>query len=159
MIAGSGQFPILFSKKAQSKGYWICAAALLKEADPLIERYVDSLQWIHLGQVQKIISHFRTCRVDRAVMLGAVDKTKMFSDARPDEKAIAILSGMIHTHDDALLRAFADALKDEGIEIMPSTLLLPDLLAPKGCWTQRKPTADEDADIRIGYKVAKTIGS
>jgi UDP-2,3-diacylglucosamine hydrolase len=159
MIAGSGQFPILFSQKAQLNGYLVYAAAIVKEANPLIESHVESLQWVHLGQVQKIVSHFRACRIDKAVMLGAVDKTRMFADARPDAKAIAILAGMKHTHDDALLRAFADAFKEEGIEIVPSTLFLPELLAPKGCWTKRKPTADENADIRIGYTVAKAIGS
>jgi UDP-2,3-diacylglucosamine hydrolase len=158
MIAGSGQFPILFSKKAKSRGYSVHTVGIAGEADPRIERYVESFQFVEIGQVQRMITCFRKCRVDRAVMLGAVDKTRMFTDVRPDAKAIAMLSAMKHTHDDALLRAFAEALREEGIEIMPSTLFLPELLAPKGSWTKRKPTPDENADIRLGYDVAKAIG-
>jgi DUF1009 family protein len=35
---------------------------------------------------------------------------------------------------------------------------LPDLLARKGCWTERKPTRSEKTDIELGWKLAKEIG-
>jgi UDP-2,3-diacylglucosamine hydrolase len=159
MIAGNGRFPILFSRKARSKGIVVHAVGIVGEVDPEIEHDVASFQWVELGQVQRLINRLKTVGVDRAVMLGGVDKTRMFTDVKPDAKAIAIVSAMRHTHDDALLRAFADALLEEGIEVVASTLFLPELLASHGCWTKRVPTADEKADIRLGYTIAKAIGS
>ncbi len=64
-----------------------------------------------------------------------------------------------NTHDDRVLRAFAEILEKEGITICPSTFLLPELLAENGCWTRRKPTQQEKSDIRMGWKMAKAIGS
>jgi len=132
--------------------------AYLNETDPHLEDDVDAIEWIHLGQVKRLIKFFHKNNINEAVMMGAITKTKMFSNVKPDTKAISLIAGLKHTHDDGLLRAFARLLEKEGIQIRPSTFLLPDLLAPKGCWTKRKPTRSEKTDIEIGWKVAKEIG-
>jgi DUF1009 family protein len=158
LIAGSGQFPVLFSKAALKAGYAICTAAYVNEADPQLTRFSQKIEWLHLGQVKRLIKFFRQNGVDRAVMLGAVRKTRLFSDVKPDLKAISIIAGMRHTHDDAVMRAFADSLEKEGIRIEPSTFLLPELLAAKGVWTDRKPSRSEKKDIALGFSIAREIG-
>jgi len=158
LIAGSGQFPLIFSRKARQSGYEVVAAAFLKETDPALEADATVIEWMHLGQLRRLIDFFKRNAVSQAVMLGAIQKTRIFTDVRPDAKAIAIIAGMRHTHDDALLRAFAGALEKEGISILPSTFLLPELLAPKGCWTRKKPRRPEKKDIAIGWRVAKELG-
>jgi UDP-2,3-diacylglucosamine hydrolase len=158
LIAGSGQFPLIFSQKAVQNGYSVYAVGLMGEADPSISSLVTSMEWVNLGQIRKLVNFFKKNGVSHAVMLGAVNKTQMFTNVEPDMLAIAVFSAMDNTQDDALLRAFANVIWKEGIDILPSTQLLPDLLAEKGCWTRRKPTADELADIRFGYAVSKKIG-
>ena len=155
LIAGSGQFPILFSKSAVKRGLSIYTAAYVNEADPDLSQFSQKIEWLHLGQVKRLIRFFKQNQVSRAVMLGAVRKTRLFTDVKPDMKAIAIIAGMRHTHDDAIMRAFADSLEKEGIKIEPSTLLVPELLAPKGIWTQRKPSRAEKNDINIGFRIAR----
>jgi UDP-2,3-diacylglucosamine hydrolase len=158
LIAGSGQFPILFSKSAIKRGLSIYTAAYVNEADPELAQFSQKIEWLHLGQVKRLIRFFKQNQVSRAVMLGAVRKTRLFTDVKPDMKAIAIIAGMRHTHDDAIMRAFADSLEKEGIKIEPSTLLVPELLAPNGIWTQRKPSRAEKNDISIGFRIAREIG-
>ena len=158
LIAGSGQFPLIFSKAARLKGFSVHAAALLNEADPGLADHVETIEWINLGQVKRIIRFFKKHHITEATMMGAIRKTRMFSDVKPDMKAISIVAGTRHTHDDGLLRAFASAFEDEGIRIRSSTFLLPDLLAPEGCWTKRTPTRSEKADIELGWHLAKEIG-
>jgi DUF1009 family protein len=116
------------------------------------------IQWLHLGQVKRLIRFFKQNRIHRAVMLGGVRKTKLFTDVKPDMKAIAIIAGMRNTHDDAIMRAFADSLEKEGIKIEPSTFLLPELLATKGIWSKRKPSRSEKKDIALGFSIAREIG-
>lgn len=158
VIAGSGQFPLIFSKKAKAKGFSVYAAAYVKEADPSLQNDVEAIEWLHLGQLRRLIKFFKKHDVRQAVMMGAIRKTRMFTDVKPDTKAIALIARMRSTHDDGILRAFADALEKEGITIHPSTFLLPELLAKEGCWTKRKPSRSEKADIETGWRIAKEIG-
>ena len=158
LIAGSGQFPIIFSKAAKSKGFAVYAAAYLNETDPVLKEHVEAIEWMHIGQLKRLIMFFKKNNISKAVMMGAIKKTKMFSDVRPDMKAITLIAKMRHTHDNGILSAFAEVLEKEGIKIQASTFLLPDLLAQEGCWTKRKPTRSEKADIRLGWNLAKEIG-
>jgi DUF1009 family protein len=158
IIAGSGQFPILFSKAAREKGLGVYAAAFINEADPKIEEFVNAIEWMHVGQLGRLIRFFKQNGVVGAVMIGAIKKTRMFSDIKPDAKAILMLAKMKHTHDDNVLRRFARLLEDEGIHIKASTFLLPEILAPEGCWTQKKPKRGQREDIELGWRLAKELG-
>ncbi len=44
LIAGSGQFPIIFSRKARSEGFKVFAVAHHKETDPALEADVDGIK-------------------------------------------------------------------------------------------------------------------
>ncbi|MBU8848620.1 MAG: UDP-2,3-diacylglucosamine diphosphatase LpxI [Desulfobacterales bacterium] len=158
LIAGGGQFPILFSKKAVKKGYKVFAVGFNSETDKLLGDYVEDLKWIYLGQVTKLIKYFKQHHITQAVMLGSIKKTNIFKDIRPDFKALSFIAKTARTHDDSVLTSFADLLLKEGIKILPSTFLLPELISPKGCWTKRKPDKAEKKDIFQGWKIAKEIG-
>ncbi len=158
LIAGNGQFPLLFSKRAQAKGFCLYVAAYVNEADTRLADYAEAIEWLHLGQIKRLIKFFRRNKVEDALMIGGIRKTRMFSDVRPDTKAIRLIAGMKNTHDDGVLRAFAGALEKEGIRIRESTFLMPELLAEKGCWTRRRPSRSENADIEMGWELAKQIG-
>ena len=158
LIAGNGQFPLFFSKAARARGFCVYAAAYRKETDPGLEKWVDAIEWIYLGQVKKLIRFFKSHEVRDVAMVGGITKTRMFSDVRPDLKALSLVRKAKNTHDDGILRAFASLLESEGIRVQPSTFLLPELLAPPGCWTRRRPSPDEIQDIQVGWHLAKEIG-
>lgn len=158
IIAGGGQFPALFATAAKAAGYMVVAAAHRSETPADLAAHVDAIEWVHLGQLKKIIRFFKHHDVTQAVMMGSITKTRMFTDVRPDIKAIALLAGMRHTLDDGILRAVAGAIEKEGIAIKASTFLMPELLAPEGCWTRRRPGASEIADMAVGWRIAKEIG-
>jgi DUF1009 family protein len=158
LIAGGGQFPLLFTRAAKMQGLTVHAAAYHKEADPALERFADTLEWFYLGQLKRLIKYFHQNDVSQAVMMGTVRKTSMFTDVKPDMKAIALVAGMRTTHDDAILKKFAGFLEKEGIRILPSTVLLPELLATAGVWTRRKPSRAEKQDFHLGWTIARHIG-
>jgi DUF1009 family protein len=159
LIAGSGLFPVIFSKKAASRGFSVCAVGFFDNTSPDLSEYVESLEIIHIGQIKRLIKFFKRHQVTEAVMIGAIKKPGAIRDIRPDMKAIALIANMRHdTHDDRVLRAFAGMLEEEGIQIRPSTFLLPELLAQPGCWTRRKPTKAEQSDMTLGWRMAKEVG-
>ena len=158
LIAGGGQFPILFARAARKNGVKVVAVALKGEADVLLESEVDVCSWVSLGKLGRMIETFQTAQVSEVAMAGAVAKTKLFSKIRPDWKAVRLLARMLHKKDDALLRAFTEELEEHGIKVRPSTLFLPELLALPGILTRRKPNARERRDIEFGWTMAKEIG-
>ncbi len=159
MIAGGGQFPILFARAAQERGMRVVAAAHAGQSSEKLEELVDSLCWIKLGQLGKIINHFKKESVRQTVMLGSIKKTNIFRDVRPDLKGLSLWNKVDARQDDALLRAVAGELEKEGITIVASTDFLPDLLFPKGVLTRRKPTGRQREDIKFGWHVARQIGA
>ncbi len=159
LIAGSGQFPLLFARAARRMGWTIHAAAYHNETDPELNALVDTMEWFHLGQLKRLLNYFQRQAVSQAVMMGAIRKTKMFTDIKPDMKAIALMAGLRTTHDDTVLTKVAAFFEKEGIRIQPSTMLLPDLLATPGIWTRRKPTRSEKRDMALGWQIAKHIGN
>jgi hypothetical protein len=159
LIAGSGPFPVVFSKKAAQKGFRVFAVGYHGETDPSLSESVELLEIIHIGQIKRLIRFFKSHLISEAVMIGAIKKPSSIRYIRPDLKAVSLLASMRHdTHDDRILRAFAKILEEEGIRIQPSTFLIPELLAQAGCWTKRKPAKEELPDIDLGWQMAKEIG-
>jgi DUF1009 family protein len=159
LIAGSGPFPVIFSKKAAQKGLRVYAVGYHGETDPALLDSVELLEIIHIGQIKRLIRFFKINRISEAVMIGAIQKPNSIRELRPDLKAVSLLASMLHdTHDDRLLRGFAKILEEEGIQIRPSTFLIPEFLAQEGCWTKRKPDKEDQPDIELGWQMAKEIG-
>ncbi len=158
LIAGGGQFPRLFAQKAAKAGYKVIAAGFRSETAPDLAEDVHEFKWLYLGQVGKLIKHFKSHGVTEAVMLGSINKANIFKDIRPDLKALSFIARTAWTHDDSILTSFADLMEKEGISMRSSTFLLPELISPQGCWTKRKPDKADKKDIAQGWQLAKAIG-
>lgn len=158
LIAGYGKFPFVFSEAVRKKGFRIIAVGIKGEADKNLEKYVDKLYLIGIGQLGKIIEVFQKEGINEAVMAGAITKKVLFSDISMDDRVKNILSSLSDKNDDSLLVAVANELEKEGIKIKDSTSLVPMITVEKGTLTRREPTAEEWRDIRFGMKMAKKIG-
>ncbi len=158
LIAGGGQFPLMVADAARIRGIRVVAVAHVGETEPSLSDRVDKITWIKLGQLGKLIKAFRNNGVNKALMAGKINKRRMFEDIRPDLKGLSVMSKLAVFHDDDILGTLAEEILKEGIEIVSSTTHLPELLAPPGCFTKRKPTKAENEDIEFGWKVAKDLG-
>ncbi len=158
LIAGNGRFPLLFARAAREIGHAVVAVALEGETDPELERWVDHLSWVRLGELNRLIDSFKQRGVTTAVMAGGVRKARMFGDARPDLRAMKLLAKLALKRDDSMLRAIADELGSEGIEVVASTAFLAELTTPRGVLTRRRPTPEEEQDVERGWGIAKEIG-
>ena len=158
LIAGNGRFPIIFADNVKQLGYWVSAIAHVGETLPELESHVDKIHWLKVGQFTKVLRAFQQDNIHQAVMLGGVKKTHVFTTLRPDLRALSILSRVKHWKDDAILRAIAGELEQEGITIRESTFGLQGILADAGVLSLRAPTKKEEEDLRYGWKILETIG-
>jgi len=158
IIAGGGQFPLLFARAVRRHGLKVYAAAHQGETDQTLADQVDALQWVRLGQLGKIIDFFKKEGVTKTVFIGSITKTNIFRDVRPDLKGLGLWNKIDIKQDDSILRAIADRLAKDGIEVVASTSYVPELLFPQGILTRKKLTKEQKNDIVFGWKIARAMG-
>ena len=165
LIAGNGRFPFLVLDAARGAGHEVTVVALKDEtfpelADLAARAPAASFHWISLGQLGTLITLFQDAGVTQAVMAGQVKHTKLFSVmASADATLLGVLMRLKSRNTDGLIGGIADALRDQGIELLNSTAFLAPLLAREGVLTRRRPTDEEQADLAFGYRVADAIAA
>ena len=158
LIAGGGQFPLLFAKAAAARGRRVAAVCHQNETATELAERVDAASWVKLGQLGKIIKFFRSQGVQETVFCGTITKTRIFKDVLPDLKGLTLWNKIDTRLDDAILRAVAAVLEEEGIRVLASTCYLEHLFFPKGILTRKQPTSKQWEDIRFGWDIARQVG-
>jgi len=158
LIAGNGQFPILFARSARRSGAKVVAIAHHGETDPALQAEVDELVWVYIGQLGHSADLLRERGVSEAAMVGGIGKLKAFRNARPDLRTLKMAAKLRHFNDDNLLKGIAELFEKEGVRIIPSTEFLQEVLAPSGPMTRERPSEEEESDVRLGREVAEAIG-
>jgi hypothetical protein len=161
LIAGNGTFPLLFAREARARGVEVVAVAHRGETLAEIDDALDSVTWIRVGQVGRMVRALKKAGVTRAVMCGGIDKATRLSDLRPDWRGVRLLGRVRRSGasgDDAILRGLADELSAAGIEVVPSTTFLERIVISLGLIAG--PAVDDRArsDIALGWRVLAAIG-
>lgn len=159
IIAGSGQFPLLFIEAAQKAGRKTILIAHRNETSEDVAAAADEVCWVRLGQLGKVIKYFHSRGVGETVFVGAITKTRIFRDILPDFKGMTLWNKIDAKQDDAILRAVAGVLEDEGIKVLESTCYLKHLFFPCGILTKKKPDKTQLLDIAFGWENARAIGA
>lgn len=158
LIAGNGSFPLLLLDAACAQGTQVVVAAIKEETSPQIEnRGAESVHWLSLGELGKLIETFKKAGVSTAVMAGQVKHKQIFSSIRPDWRLAKVLFSLGTRNTDSLIGAVAKVLEDEGIHLISSTSYLEPLLARPGILTRRAPTEAEQKNIDYGRQVARHL--
>jgi len=158
LIAGNGRFPFLVIEGAKRAGASLAVAAIHEETAPEIEHLADTLSWVGIGQLGKMIRFFKDEGVERAIMAGQVKHVQIFSRAVPDARMLKLLIKLPRRNTDSLISAIADELATEGIELIDSTYFLKDSVPEPGILTRRGPDSRERQDIEYGLEIAREMG-
>ena len=91
IIAGNGVYPRLLADAARKAGVKkIIAAAFTDETDPVLVQHVDLIEWMRVGQLNRLLKFFNERKVHHAIMAGQIAPKNLF-DLRPDWKALVFL--------------------------------------------------------------------
>ena len=157
LIAGNGKFPFMVLEGARQAGVQMAVAAIREETDPAIESLADSVRWVGIGQLGRMIRFFKDEGVEKAIMAGQVKHVQIFSRAVPDARMLKVLLKLPRRNTDSLSGAIATELQGEGIELVDSTYFLQDYLPKAGVLTRRQPDKHEQEDIQYGLEIAREI--
>lgn len=157
IIAGNGVYPRELAQAARNAGVKkIVAAAFTDETDRSIEKLADTVEWLRVGQLGKLLKFFRENGVHQAIMAGQIAPKNLF-DLRPDVKALVVLAKLKQRNAESIFTAIADELKKENVDLLPATRFLDDQLANKGLIAGPKLSRVEEEDVNLGWNVAKQI--
>jgi UDP-2,3-diacylglucosamine hydrolase len=168
LVAGWGHYPLEVARRLKSAGKRVCCVALAGHVSDDLKQWCDSYQVFGLGRMGAQTNFFRRHGVRRATMAGKVFKTKLlerfsFIRHRPDWLFLKyfykqFVTGTENRNDDTMLLTVTRLYKDRGIEFVPATDFVPELLIQEGVHTRRIPTAAQRQDIRFGWELAKAMG-
>lgn len=146
------------AENLRKQGASVVIAGFHGHTSPSLAEHADAFTLLKLGKLGKLASFLKKHNVGLVCMAGAISKPKALN-IRPDWQAVKLLLTLKHKGDDMLLRALAAFMEERGMRVVQAADLAPQLRGPTGVLTQRQPTAEEWADLRLGWKVAKTTGA
>jgi UDP-2,3-diacylglucosamine hydrolase len=157
IIAGNGVYPRELALAARRAGVKrIVATAFTNETDSTLSEHVDTIEWLRIGQLGRLLKFFRDAGVHHAVMAGQIAPKNLF-DLHPDWKALLLLARLKQRNAESIFGAIARELENVGVELLPATTFLEGALAPRGLIAGPKLTRREEADVDFGWNIAKEI--
>jgi UDP-2,3-diacylglucosamine hydrolase len=155
LIAGNGLYPETFAAAARRAGVTrLVAAAFLDETKPELASRVDAIEWFRVGQLGKMIAFFKREGIRRAVMVGQIAPKNLF-DLRPDLRTLLLLARLPRRNAESLFGGIADELAKDGIELLPATTYLEDLMPAAGHVAGPSIKKRRWDDARYGFEIAK----
>ena len=157
IIAGNRFLPLLLAREARAAGVQqLVAAAFENETDPALTDLVDTIEWLRVGQLSKLIDVFKKQDISRCVMVGQIAPKNLF-DLRPDLRTVKLLATLKDRNAHSIFGAIADELEKEGITLIEATPWLEPAMPQAGFCLGPSPSKDQLADIEFGRGIAKEI--
>ena len=157
LVAGYGAFPLELAQTLKNNGYTVHVAAIQEEASKSIEDIADTVTWVSVGQIKKLIKTMQNHDVTDLIFAGKVQKIHLFRNFKPDLLAAKILFQAKDKKDDSLMLGIVKALEDKGITVRSQVEYADDLLAGEGHLFGPKPTEQMLKDMKFGFPQAKAI--
>jgi DUF1009 family protein len=158
IIAGSGQFPFLVARGAAERGLGVVVCGMAGNADPALAGIAEDFVMLPIGQLNKLIRFFKSRKVGRLCMAGAVSKVGALN-LRPDFRVAGLILKLAGKGDDAILRAVVEILQNEGFSVVRPDDLVPELRCPPGVLGGVQPDAHTRGDVEFGIMIAGNIGA
>lgn len=159
IIAGSRTLPLLVAEEARRAGIRkIVAVAFEGETDPKLAALVDSIAWLRVGQLNKMIDAFRREGVRECVMAGQIAPRNLF-EVRPDLRSVMMLFKLKEKNAHTIFGAIAGELAKEGITLLPATPWLGSAMPGVDFQIGPSVSAAQREDVEFGFRIAKEVSA
>jgi UDP-2,3-diacylglucosamine hydrolase len=169
LIAGGGRLPIIVAEGLREAGHPVHGLGLARQYDNDLPPLCSSFREVGLMRIGSWARILVGLGVRHAIMVGKVDKAKLMHDPLrmirniPDLRTVLAwyrlsrgpLAKDRRSH--AVLAAVADELDKAGVQLIDSTVPIPDQLATAGVMTDRQPTAEQRADIEFVWPLLTEV--
>ncbi len=159
IVAGGGSLPLAVAEAAEKNGRSPFIIGLSGNASAGIERFPHT--YAGLGQVGFVVRTLRREGCQRIVFVGSIRRPNLFQ-LKTDFgffRHLPQLLRLFRGGDDTVLRGVARFFEGLGFEVVAAHEVAPGLLAPPGAFSVAAPDADALDDIRLGFRVARSLGA
>lgn len=155
LIAGSGEIPKIFARKALKNGIKVISISMTKEIGEGLAPHVQKDYSIWIGRPQKIIDTFRSENVSQLLLAGKFEKKMVFQLQMFDLKALKFLGRLATRQDKAILEEGILFAEEEGFTVLDQRQYINELFPGKGILTRKKPGKMEMEDVNFGVSIAR----
>lgn len=158
IIACGGRLALECIEHARRDRLLAGVIALDGESDSDVVSQADAvLKW---GQVGQLIKSLETIAAKKVLLIGSISKRPDFRSVIGDFETIKWLPKLLTTMaggDDNVLRKVIGFFESGGYQIVSIADVAPDLLAPAGYLSKKKPGDVNRRDIKLGFEVLGTL--
>lgn len=158
LIAGGGEMPVELIRGARATGKDVVCLAVRDFADPGIANSATTLEWVKVGELDRMISVLKAHGATEVAFAGSIAHKTIFNPADFDARAIRVVMSLKDRRADALLGALANEFETEGICVIEGSVYLKHVMPAAGLLTPNRPlTSAEEADMNFALPLAKGV--
>lgn len=158
IIACGGRLALECIAQARADNRLAAVIALDGESVPEVLAEADVvLKW---GQVGQLIKALEASRAKKVLLIGSISQRPDFRSVIGDFETIKWLPKLLTTMaggDDSVLRKVIGFFESGGYQIVSVADVAPQVLAPWGFLTKKKPNDMQRSDILLGFELLGTI--
>ena len=157
LIAGAGEIPVYFAKKAHEDGIRIVSVSFTDEIDARLKPFVEKNYSISLAKSGKIFKTLEEENIKDILIIGKVEKKMIFKPQLFDLETLKIMTSMsFQTHQDkTVMLKIIEEIESRGFKVLDQMQWMKELYPGKGVLTRRQPTEKEMADIEFGFPITR----
>jgi DUF1009 family protein len=157
LIAGAGEIPVYFAKKAHEDGVRIVSVSFTDEIDARLKPFVEKNYSISLAKSGKIFKTFEEENIKDILIIGKVEKKMIFKPQLFDLETLRIMTSMsFRTHQDkTVMLKIIEEIESRGFKVLDQMQWMKELYPEKGVLTRRHPTEKEMADVEFGFPITR----
>lgn len=159
LVAGSGTLPVRVAKNARDYGWEVVAFSMADDNRGALRALnLAAVERITPGLLAQNLALARHHGISHVVFAGKVSKWLLFRNPRLDALALGALKRLTLRNDDRMMLGLIDLLEAEGLQTLPQTAFLHDLILPACRLSQRPLFEAEVRDAAYGFHLAKDMG-
>ena len=169
IVAGWGQFPVELAETARAQGREVVVAAIKQHADEKLKQLATVYAEFGVAKLGAQLQFFRRHNVHDVLLAGKLFKDRILLHGwgwvghLPDWTCLKTLwqsfvTARADQRDDTILSAVVGAFELQGMQVLASSDVAPQLMAEEGVLTRRSPNRRELLDIQFGWSIARQMG-
>ncbi len=157
IIAGSGYLPLHIARYQAGRGRDVYVAALHGSADRHIEGPAWETAWYELNSLRELVDGLKKAGVSRVALAGGVSHATVFRKPEFDDMLGNLLRELPDHRASTILGGLVNVLTEEGFQVQSLADLAEDLLPPRGLLAGPPPTSGQEADLEMGWGLARKM--